>query len=62
MIPTYLNLKRIIDNTKQEIHTSSKRHEIEEIGVHMSVMWSFTLPTPAGVGHQWTIPTNKGHF
>jgi hypothetical protein len=23
---------------------------------------SYTLPTPAGAGHQLTIPTNMGHF
>jgi CHASE3 domain sensor protein len=43
MILTYLNLKRIVVDTKQEIHTSSKRHEIEEIGAYTSVMWSLLL-------------------
>jgi hypothetical protein len=22
----------------------------------------YTVPTPTGVGYQWTIPTSKGHF
>jgi hypothetical protein len=32
----------------------------------MGLKWllfpTYTLPTPVGVGHQWTIPTNRGHF
>ena len=23
--------------------------------------WADTLPTPASAGHQWTIPTSRGH-
>jgi hypothetical protein len=28
----------------------------------MLKMITYTLPTPTGVGHQWTIPTSRGHF